>query len=827
MAEPCVVWVPPELALAGDMAPPIPLAARQFGVRVDLFELTGRYQPQTSSRVLDVNEVLHPGQPSTLTFAVRNPLNGTANMDLAVNPHFPGWQVGLDTSHLLSMLPGEARPVTLTVVPPPNVPLPADEMAVVDVEGSIAGQLIGGFRKVYRPPVPIHRPGDPIYAESEISIQPYPPRPTQPTEICVDLRNPTGVSQTVTVTFAVASFGIGLPFHDIARPIALDLAPYGMRRVCITWVPPFGGKFCARVSLQMAGYAPVWSQRNMDVDEALRPGQPATLVFPVGNFGQQNPVTVTLGIVPRRPGWDAALSDRLLTNLGPGEVRPVTLTVTPPVGVPMPDDDTPVVDVEGYAGAGLFGGFRKVYRPPVPIHRPGDPVYAESEIYVDPYPAWEGQPTQLGLVVSNPTPVNQTVTVTFQWAPFGIGLPFSELGMVTPTLVINIPPLGAARARTVWIPPIRGLFCVKVVLQVAGHEPVESMRNIDVGEPLRPDQAHLRMIQVRNPFSEAITVTMGLVSHRPGWTVAITPTIFPGVLPGALRAVTLTVQPPSWAGLADENPVADVEAYASGGATVPDGTLIGGIRKVAKPPVPLHKPQDRPYAESEISVTPDPIVAGMVHTITAAIANTSDVTQVVRVEFSVANFGVGIPFTNTNIVPTYRTVTVTPGLSLTVSAQWTPPSAGHWCIQTVLLDARNNYPAQRSQRNVDVERRPYVACQPFTKEFLLQNSTPQVVTVTIGSSAINLPPGWTWSTDITETTLSPFQAITVTVTITPPCGAGAQTALALGLDTGGASGPPTIDVEGYADGVLQGGVQIQLEIAPARHIHLPLVLRGG
>ena len=51
--------------------------------------------------------------------------------------------------------------------------------------------LLGGFRKLFRPPIPIHHPDDPPYAEREISIEPYPPRAGEPTEICVELRNPT------------------------------------------------------------------------------------------------------------------------------------------------------------------------------------------------------------------------------------------------------------------------------------------------------------------------------------------------------------------------------------------------------------------------------------------------------------------------------------------------------------------------------------------------------------------------------------------------------------------------------------------------------------
>ncbi len=79
--------------------------------------------------------------------------------------------------------------------------------------------------------------------------------------------------------------------------------------------------------------------------------------------------------------------------------------------------------------------------------------------------------------------------------------------------------------------------------------------------------------------------------------------------------------------------------------------------------------------------------------------------------------------------------------------------------------------------------------------------------VPIDTNAINLPPGWTYSTNITETVLAPSQGITVTLTITPPCGLAAQAWLTPRgtLDTGGASGPATIDVEGYVDGGLRTG----------------------
>ena len=366
-------------------------------------------------------------------------------------------------------------------------------------------------------------------------------------------------------------------------------------------------------------------------------------------------------------------------------------------------------------------------------------------------------------------------------------------------------------------------------LQSAGHEPVWTQRNNDIGEPLKLGEPHPRRFVIGNPMTEVVTITLALVNHRPNWTAEVSPTVLADMAPGMTRTVTLTVTPPLPAadpdehklqikGLADELPIVDLEAYVN-------GDLIGGIRKIAKPPIPLHKPQDRPYAETEIGVTPYPLVAGKPSTITTEIINTSEETQTVLVLFGVANFGVGIPFTTTGIVPTSTVVTLGPGISTTVWAVWTPPTSGHWCIQILLQDPDNQYPEQRSQRNVDVERRSFIPCQPFTKDFLLQNSTPLTVTVSIGASAINLPAGWTYSTNITETVMGPFTSITVTVTITPPCGSALSLLSPLVvMDTDGASGPPTIDVEGYTDdGELLGGIEIQLEGPLLNMVYLPVV----
>ena len=52
-------------------------------------------------------------------------------------------------------------------------------------------------------------------------------------------------------------------------------------------------------------------------------------------------------------------------------------------------------------GKSLLGGFRKLDIPPIPLHKPHERTYAESEISIDPYPP------KLGLKVSQYSPAQR------------------------------------------------------------------------------------------------------------------------------------------------------------------------------------------------------------------------------------------------------------------------------------------------------------------------------------------------------------------------------------------------------------------------------------
>ena len=807
----CIMWIPPK--------------PDKWCIQVRI--LAERYPYQISRRNLDVDEPLSPGVEHPRTFFVRNPFEEPVTITLGLVPHLNDWGLELSQDVMPNVPPGAEKPFTLTVTPPGGKALPLDGTPIVDIEAFVGENMLGGIRKIYRPPVPLHRFPDPVYAEREIKVHPYPPRAGEPTEICVELRNPTDQPQDVSVTFFWAKFGIGLPFTPINGVRNVHLPPHSIVKECIHWVPPVGGHICLQVGLEMVGHLPQFSQRNIDINEILQPGVPNTLVFPVGNPDTTEPLTVTLGLVPNLPGWGLELNPDTIPNLPPGETQLVSLTVTPPKGVKMPPDGTTIVDVEAFVDGELLGGIRKIYRPPVPIHRPKDPVYAESEIGIDPYPVLPGQPVKLSVEVHNPTNQDQIVTATFAIADFGIGLPFSTMHIVPNPVPIFVPAHGAARAYTKWTPPNHwGKFCVQVTLEIPGHEPIWSRRNIDVGEPLRPGVPHSLEFQVGGwPFTEPVTIELGFVNHKPGWEVSLSDTVLTGVSQSQPVTVTLTVKPAMDAKLGTGMPIVDVEAYV-------DNELIGGFRKMDIPPIPIHKPHERTYAESEISIVPYPLKQGVQSLVSTVLQNATVNTTTVNLEFGWANFGIGIPFTSTGMAPPTRTVELGPLMAVTSTVMWTPSMSGHQCVLVKLNDADGIYEEQWSQRNVDVERTPPCGTtQEFT--FTVYNDSPFKVSVDVGMIIFNVPADWTVTVSPTGTIqIAKFSQAVITVTVSIPCPptlnylSARQDIAAIQAFAGSV---PTIDVEAYEQGELVGGIEIRFDdsIGPdLGTLYLPLVLRN-
>jgi hypothetical protein len=811
----CVNWVPP---VSGHVC-----------LQVKMF-MEG-YEMQRSQRNIDVDEPLVPGEPHERWIRVGNPLQKPVTITLGVVLHLPDWDIALAPNVLPNMPPGHVEEVLLTVRPPAGKPLPPDGEPIVDVEAFAEGRLIGGFRKVFRPPVPIHQPQDPIYAEREIHVHPYPPRAFEPTELSAEIRNPTDEWQTIEVVFSVAPFGIGLPFEMVhPEPLIVHVPPHGMVVPGIVWVPPHEGLWCIQVEVFIPGHEEsFWSRLNLDVGEPLEPNVPHSRPFRVGN-PYTEPITIAMGLIPHFPDWGLELSQDILPDVMPGEVRVVTLTVTPPNDLPA--DGDPIVDVEAFVEGELLGGFRKIFRPPVPLHRPRDPQYAESEIGIDPYPVVPGQPVGLSVEVFNPTGDDHYVTATFSVAPFGIGLPFSQAGIGPDNpIVIFVPAHGAARGHVVWEPPdgFFGKFCVRVELEMPGHEMVWSQRNIDVGEPLEPGVPHSMTFPVgRGTYTQPVTVTLGLVEHRDDFETDLTSDSFFDVFyeieidSDDPVSVTLVVTPSETAPLATGEPIVDVEAFVN-------GELLGGFRKMDVPPIPLHKPHEKTYAETELYIIPDPPRLGMPAEVGAEMQNNGTTPATITLEFGWARFGVGIPFTTTNMDPYTRSLYLPPMMTDTAWVTWTPLYAGTHCVIVKLLGPSENHEDIVSQRNVWVEDRPPCGHERvFT--FTLYNDSPFTVTIDLGLITFNVPEDWEVSTDPEGSVeVGPFDELVVEVRVWIPCPGSLQLmydAQRMYQVQAQAGSVPTIDVEGYVDGELIGGIEIQFaDVPPTMPVYLPVVFK--
>ena len=118
-----------------------------------------------------------------------------------------------------------------------------------------------------------------------------------------------------------------------------------------------------------------------------------------------------------------------------------------------------------------------------------------------------------------------------------------------------------------------------------------------------------------------------------------------------------------------------------------------------------------------------------------------------------------------------------------------------------------------------------------TRTFTLKvyNDKQTAVTVEIGKILFDVPDDWQISTDPSETLeLGPMTEGTIEVTVLIPCPTTRQAALdrqivaALQEDAGSM---PTIDIEGYVDGELVGGIELQL-LPTWRYIYLPVIMRN-
>jgi hypothetical protein len=347
---------------------------------------------------------------------------------------------------------------------------------------------------------------DPPYAESEIQVYPYPLVTGTPTQFSVRVFNNSAMSKTVTVTFQTSpnNFGIGIPFSTLAvpgNPRVVTIGPSGYAEVQINWTPDRSGHYCIAVKIESAGYTPLYTYRNLDVAEDLRPGQTDVLTFSVANPTAAT-ANITLTVDNTCPGWTAVVNPPVIVGAVPGTIYTATLSVTPPNPAVLGTGCH--IDVQGWIGDQLIGGIRKLDVPPINLPH-SDPPWLEKEISTIPMVPISGTLNQVCIELNNPWNFTRTVTVTFSEADFGAGIGFTPIKPLPSTYTFNLPPNSVHKYCVNWQPMTGGTLhrCLLVTLQQPGFQNQTSQRNVNLMK--RSDLSNSGSIQipftVGNPFS--------------------------------------------------------------------------------------------------------------------------------------------------------------------------------------------------------------------------------------------------------------------------------------------------------------------------------------
>jgi hypothetical protein len=364
----------------------------------------------------------------------------------------------------------------------------------------------------------------PPYAESEIQINPYPLVTGHPSHITARVTNNLPTPQVLTVSFQTSAdrFGIGLNFSSFDTRV-VTVPGNSSVIVGTDFTPVSSGHYCIQVKVVGASGLPVYTQHNLDVTEDLQAGVTDTLTFKVGN-PTAAPANIQLVVVNTCPGWTAVVSPTVLTAVLPndGDIRSASLLVTPPN--PAVFGSACHIDVQGWIGDQLIGGIRKLDVPPVHLPPNVQPAWEEPETSVVPDPPTVGQPSQICVQLQNPLGFARSVTLDYQVADFGAGVPFTSVGSQNWTL----PPHSLANYCHPWTPTPGGTLhrCIGIVLSQAGYQDEFSQRNIDLvsAPPARPDRTDVPFV-VGNPDNVPHHVTFQIQAFGidPYWRPVIVP----------------------------------------------------------------------------------------------------------------------------------------------------------------------------------------------------------------------------------------------------------------------------------------------------------------
>jgi hypothetical protein len=367
-----------------------------------------------------------------------------------------------------------------------------------------------------------------------------------------------------------------------------------------------------------------------------------------------------------------------------------------------------------------------------PISLPNtQPMYAEDELTVAPYPLVTGVYTHLSVRIQNLTSSSVPVTVQFQVAPgatpMGVDLDYTTVATSSATL----PGSGTAILEASFVPDSTGNRCFQALVSSPGMAtPLATQSCLDLNEDFQPGHLEQPVFVLKNNTGSSQDYLLVVDNTCPGWTASVDPATITGLAAGASRDFTLSVTPPNPLTLGSGCHI-DVQVWRG-------GELVGGIRKLDLPPVHLPTHINPSWEEPEITFNPDPPVAGVPGQVCIQIQNPLSHSKVATINFSVADFGAGIAF-----VPAASLVdeTILPGVH-TYCAPWTPAVSGtlHRCVLATLVQA--GALDQNSQHNVDIVHPNTNDLGTVSIPFIAGNPGLATRTLSFAINTVGIVPPW-------------------------------------------------------------------------------------
>jgi hypothetical protein len=214
-------------------------------------------------------------------------------------------------------------------------------------------------------------------------------------------------------------------------------------------------------------------------------------------------------------------------------------------------------------------------------------------------------------------------------------------------------------------------------------------------------------------------------------------------------------------------------------------------------------PEPTPYAAGSIFVIPYPPVYGENTTIGVTLHNPFNHTlNISRIDFQISGLTVGGYFTSVGYL---SNVTLQANETNSFSIDWLATFGGHHCVRVVLTYSPES---QTMQRNMDIEN-DVLQGETGEAKFTLTNpyQTGKKITLVVNQQ---LPPDWTTEFDVNGFVMPNNVPYIFDVA------AGAQLDVILRIRSSSAqSGQAVVDIQGYIDGLLVGGVRKTMKTSPA------------